>query len=70
MLIGWRAGRLCRGIWTGWTDGQKPVVGGSTGQVLHWGHNNPTQGYRPGEEQLGSCLVGKDLGVLVISWLI
>ncbi|KAK4816584.1 hypothetical protein QYF61_017974 [Mycteria americana] len=34
-------------------------------QVLHLCHNNPMQCYRLGEEWLESCLVGKDLGVLV-----
>jgi len=34
-------------------------------QVLHLGHKNPMQCYKPGEERLESCPVGKDLGVLV-----
>ena len=37
--------------------------------VLHFGHSNLRQPYRPGEEQLERCLMERDLSVLMDSWL-
>jgi len=37
--------------------------------VLRWGHKNPMQCFRLGEEWLESCPAEKDLRVLVNSWL-
>ena len=67
-----RAGRLCRGIWTGWDRWAKANCmrfKKATCQVLHFSHNNPIQRCRLGEEGLESCPVEKDMGALVDSWL-
>ena len=37
--------------------------------ILHFGHKNPMQCYKRGEDWLESCPMEKDLGVLVNSWL-
>ena len=66
VLTCWRAGRLCRGIWTGWTRGPRPVVPGSTrlsAGSCTWVTPAPHNATGLGRA-VGKCLVGKALGVL------
>ncbi|KAF4800990.1 hypothetical protein TURU_038813 [Turdus rufiventris] len=64
----WRMERLCRGIWTGWTNGPKPVVCFSTRPrttSCPWVNSKPLHLHRLGTEWLERFLVQKGLGVLV-----
>jgi len=67
-----RVGRICGGIWTDWINGPRPTVRGSirpSAGSCTWVRTTPCNVYRLGEEWLQSCLVKKDLGVLVDSRL-
>ncbi|PKU35696.1 ferm domain-containing protein 4a [Limosa lapponica baueri] len=48
-----------------WTEANGMRFNKAKCQVLHLGHTNPMQRYRPGEEWLESSWVEKDLGMFV-----
>ena len=61
--------RHCRGTWIDWIWANCMSFNRAKYQVLHFGHNNPRQSYRIGEEWLESCLIERDLSELMDSRL-
>ena len=66
--------RHYRGTWIDWIKGPGLTVNCMSFSrtncwFLHFGHNNPRQPYRLGEEWLESCRMERDLGVLMDSQL-
>ena len=70
MLICLRGEGHYRETWIDWISGPKQTVSFNRAKcrILHFGHNR-RQPYRLGEECLESCLMERDLGVPMDSWL-